>query len=628
MSEVKPKSGLTWRSYIGLIYTIVIFIPSQIYLVLATGSVPSGVQFFSILLLAELFRLTGGSLTIHEGIIIFIWAAGWFLPPLFVQRIQALWFRTAPVAYAFGLGGNAAPWWFAPFLDTGVWEARTFLHPAWIIPLLLPIIASTVTGFSSLGLGLLARQLYIETEQLPFPMQEMSVQAVETLVKRDKERLHILSLAALFGFIWGFVVFTLRFISVGFKIPLPLVPVPWADWNIYVEPTFPGASMGFATDITYLALGFILPVNVAIGMFIGSFSIYFVGNCLSVQYNLSMYRWWEPGMNIALSLQRSILYMWALPLIGIGLAAGLTPVFLRYKIAAEAFSAIFKRKPEAKRRFPEEFPAWMMFLPYILGAVYSTVLIAYLAPGFPIWIAATANFTLPLLLTVVSTRIVGTTGHFFVPPNFNETLIYLSGYPEADAWFTSWNWSWQSYTAGDGWCTQIYMLMRTGTSLRSSIKTWLAILPLLILFMFLITEFFWRIAKIPSELYPGANIFWPIQATYWGLWTTRPPGLFQPQLLVGSFLVMAAISIICEFIKFIPPGSAVSLAAGAVMPTPMAFPILIGVVIGKILSLVFPPIAEKYKFTVGAGLIVGQGTAIIIGVCIALISGSMWVLPY
>jgi len=612
-----------------MLYALFVFLPAQIYIFLATGQMPTGVQWFALLFLVEIAALFGSSFTKHEAILVFSFATfGFVHVQQFVNLIYAEWLRVSPIAKGFGFA-EKIPSFYSPPLETGVWEARTFFHESWLLPILIPVTTFSLGVFLSIALGLFGREIYIEAESLPFPVQEMTAQAVITLTERKEPRkIQLMSLCVVVGFIYGFLVYTSRFITSAMQWNLPWqIPIPWIDMNMYIQQSFPGASFGIATDINFFSLGLFLPTIVNIGVFLGSFAIYFLGSWLSVSYNLSPVKWWVPNMNIQLALQRSIMYFWAPILIGISIAAGLVPLFSRPQVLFHIFNVLRKKPSTKERKFPEEFSVLWIILPVLFASLYSILLTYYLAPDFPIWVIAVLNFLMPILLTIIGGRLSGEAGISFTPQYINETAILASGYKGTDAWFTLWAGSWTSLRTGEMWCSLFRALDLTNTSMRSMILGRLIQLPIAIILSFIFVQLFWSLSPIPSVLYPGTQIFWPIQATYQGLWLTRPPELFRIEWIVGSFTGMAIIHLL--FSRFFPTALPVSIAAGCGTPIPYAVSQLIGGIVGLVVSIITgKEFYNSHKQIIAAGLTMGEGISIVFGVCFLLIVKSMWVMPY
>jgi LytS/YehU family sensor histidine kinase len=140
-------------------------------------------------------------------------------------------------------------------------------------------------------------------------------------------------------------------------------------------------------------------------------------------------------------------------------------------------------------------------------------------------------------------------------------------------------------------------------------------------------QLFWNIAPIPSAMYPAVSIFWPVQVINKSLWVT---GRIQvgsaPMLILGSLAIGVVLEVLAGFFHAF---SFVSLVVGTSTPIPTVFTVLLGGIIGKILS---SRLGEKtWKDTrsvVAAGIFLGESLIIVLAVALSMIIKSMWVLPY
>jgi len=142
-------------------------------------------------------------------------------------------------------------------------------------------------------------------------------------------------------------------------------------------------------------------------------------------------------------------------------------------------------------------------------------------------------------------------------------------------------------------------------------------------------ELFWRIAPIPSGRYPGAVIFWDIDATMRSLWIKgrELPGLFTVDRILYAFVIATALYMVLDFLH--SPITLVALGAGISTITPYAVTYLIGAIIAKILSWrTGKEWWNKHKMLIAAGLLIGEGLAVTLSVAVALIINSIWTLPY
>lgn len=623
---VSLKSGFTWRSYLAVLYAIFIFSPAVIWLSLATvgGGLGAAIRFTTLILVVELARFSGSRLTKQEAIIIFLLTGIAAEVPLFLDLIYSLYYVHSPIAQQFNIV-KSIPLWYAPPASSPVWELRTFLHKDWAIPILVRIISSGLGVLGGLALGLLAREMFIETWSLPFPIQRISVTAVETLTKARGKKADIFVVSSIIGFIYGIFLYAIPFASNAIGYPLSFIPIPWIDFWYYIQDLFPGASMGIATDIMPFVSGFVVPSNIIIGMFLGSFFIFFLANWILVYLGLTSWaEFYTPGMDIATIWRESVLRLWASPLIGVGIAAGLVPVFLRLKM----FSKIMKRlihfgsedfKREIRR---ESFSGGILFLMFIASAAGGVLLVKVLVPDAPIGILLCLFFLWSLVTTMVSTIMVGMTGTGFGAPYIKEMFIYSSGYRSYDIWFAPF-----PIADGTGWVTSFKQLQLTGTSIGSYIKTWILTWPIALFLSFIFVSAFWKVAPIPSGTYPGAAATWPVRAAYQTLWVTRASGYFRPLWILYSSVVAALFSIIFHIIHM--PISMISIAAGMSTPIPVVITSLIGLITGEFMAKTLSRIWwNDNKVTIAAGLVTGEGIAVALGSAVVMVVKSLWNVPY
>ena len=159
------------------------------------------------------------------------------------------------------------------------------------------------------------------------------------------------------------------------------------------------------------------------------------------------------------------------------------------------------------------------------------------------------------------------------------------------------------------------------------IKAYFALLPFTILMAFIYLELFWRMGPIPSARYPGAQLMWPISATYTCMWIKGLRlGMFDPMWIIYSLIVGTGI-----YLAIHVPGLPLSyagIAAGIGVLPPFALAYLIGGIVSKAIEMRIGK--ERWAFysrLAAGGLTMGESIAITISVAISLIINSMWVLP-
>jgi len=616
----KIRSGLTFVSMMAILYAIVVFIPATGYLDLMLGGATLPISWFVLILWVELGRLFGHRISKQEATMVFaLLGTAVFVPNYLIYRV---FFRDSPIVQFFGIANELPSWWVPP-QETGIGTIRTIFHPSWAVPIFLTVADQLLWAVAFWSLALLGRKLFMEVEQLPFPIEQMNATAILTISEsRKEEDLHILYASATLGFIYGFILYAYPFIMQAWAgVALSIIPIPWFDLSPQLTQVLPGVILGVATDLIPIATALILPVNVVIGILIGSFAVYFFGNLISVRYGIFLQPWWSPGMTLSLSIQRSVMFLWASIIIGIGVGAGLGPLLRHLPVLLKGSDI------KASGRLEETFSLkrWVL-IPLVLETVASIAFYLVLAPEFPIWYIIPFLIGFPLLLTLTDGRMLGTTGVTYAAQANNALRLtyWATGYQRADVWFVPWPW----LTGIGPQLSQLKVCQLTDTSARSLIKAFWIFLPIAMIFGFMFVEIFWSIAPIPSARYPGASVIWPINVTYDSLWIRgRQLGLFRLDWLLMSLALGIALHFVLDFAH--SPVSFISIAAGTVTYTPYAVTYLIGLII----RFVFWRIAGRDFFEsksklIAAGLMMGEVIAIAAGIAITLIVTSIWTLPF
>lgn len=631
------RSGITWKSLLAVFYSLGVFTPAVIWLSLVTVGVSLGstVSYCVLLLFAEISSLTGTRLTKQEAVMIFgpaasAGAGGW------LWLIYKMWYIKQPLLYVFGINPSEIPIWWAPPATSLAFELRTFFHPEVILPFGLSLITWLMTLCGGLFFALFMRELYIESEQLEFPIQKITVEAIESLSEGKGKRMGIVSIALILSFSYSIILYAVPTFTNAIGYLVPTFPIPWFDYTALIQYQAPGIAFGVATDAIVFIQGFVLSERVIMGMLIGSLIRFVVVNPLLVNQGISMWAdKWIPGMDVTAIYQQSNLYFWLSPLIGIGFAVGVVPLLWRGKNIARALRSAFTKKPTiAKTRISGKAPSLLLLvLLFIVGSVLALALDIILAPGFPIWILVIFELVLPFVMGMANGRILGETGQIFDIPQLQNLVIFggvLQGYDKIDAWFLplALNPGVGGGTGG-GWLGSMKVCQLTKTSISSWIKMTVIAHPLGLIMSFLYVTLFWQIAPIPSSTYPTPQIMWPIWAQTQLVWVTAGQGtsFFDPIMIVSSFASFGGLLAVAHFLSI--PFSVTSLAVGLGMPIPLVFTMFLGLIAGKLVTKVFGKIFfEKYRVTIAAGVALGEGIAIVIGVIMALITKSIWANPF
>ncbi len=617
-------SGLTWRSLLVVIYGIVVLLPAAIWYQLYTGgNLSSGIQYTLLLLAVELSFLAGKPLTRQESFIIWMLGHQIAFEVIGIQWIYNAWFRASP--YSFGLD---VPDWWAPPPETNVLITRTFFSPYFVAPILVALLTGVLWKLADMSMAFISKSIFIEAENLPFPTAQVAADAIITLTERpDPKRNKVFLISTALGFIYGlfiyFPILVLEYI---------VLPIPWIDLTKLVEPIFPGASFGIATDILAIALGFILSPNVVLATFAGGLAFYFIGNYLtSPESPLSWFRglfsYWSPGSSLLTIYQRSLFQVWVSPLIGFSVAAGILPILRRPRIFIDSVKSLSRIR---SGKNVDNYPLWFLLILFFGSTVGSVILTSYLIADLPltfILLAFALSSGWSFIYTLVGTRSYGIIGIKQDVPYVKEGVFLaymgLTGFTNTQVWFAPLIIT----TFGADFCYFMKIGQICNTSSKSMYKAYFLIFPIAWLVSFIYVSVFWRIAPMPSNVYPGTNIYWPVQAQWLRLFASMGSGLLNPLSLLVSFLCAVGIFVFSEVTQISIP--LIALAFGMSQPIPYPTALLIGMAIGKLIEhRVGKEFWMSFRNTIVAGLSLGTGLIITLSVAIKLILKNIWILPY
>jgi hypothetical protein len=476
-------------------------------------------------------------------------------------------------------------------------------------------------------MGLLGREMFIEEENLNFPMQEIDSDLIKTITGKNKKDIQFLSVFGVIGFVYGLILFASPFFIQAYTGSfVQILPLPWIDLNTTIERFFPGASLGIIPDILAITGGFILPFRYIAGIVIGSFAVWFFGNWFLVSYNITPEPWWSPGMPIVEIVQKSNAAFWFAPMMGIGIAAGVLPLIKNYKLLGNVVN--LRKLKNIGKRVTDPVSIKIMVLFIGVGLIGRIAIYVYLVPEFVIfapWYIAYIVAS-PFILLAINGRILGETGIGSVNPgSIVSTAIYFSAYDKIDIWFAS------SPAAISGVSTlSIYRVaQKTETKVSSIWKTFFLLYPVALLIGYGYTQLFWSIAPIPSGRYPGVQIFYNIQATNFAIYLGgfMGTGIVDPMNILYGFIIGSGlyVALLRSPIPFI------ALFGGFGTYPPSAIAILTGAILAIAARRIFKVSDAwwmKHRTLIAAGLTLGTSIAVAMGLAVSLVINSIWALPY
>lgn len=233
-----------------------------------------------------------------------------------IELIYRGYMITSPLTSAFRIGSlplsSLFPAWWAPPAYSDSYIYRTLFHPHWIVPTILTVILGGCTILTEFSLLMMTSVLYIEVEDLPFPMALPTAELINTLTERSPYRIGLFAESAMIGMVIGMLI---HFPRITFNIGI--VPFPWIDLTGLTEQYLPGAIIGIATEPLSLVSGMLVPWILAIYMFITSFICWILLNSAFLKFFPEVFPRWSkeymPGMGISLLYQTSQLYVWLVP---------------------------------------------------------------------------------------------------------------------------------------------------------------------------------------------------------------------------------------------------------------------------------------------------------------------------
>jgi hypothetical protein len=625
MTETKGpavKSGLTLAVVLGFIYTSLVLLPANLFSQLSLGITISGYSaYMTIMLITLVFTRALKKLSKQEVAILYLLAdipAGGVIGILILQSIYTKNISTLTWSFIEPLSKRPLPElipnWYAPPLNSPSVILRDLLRPDILFPIAFMQIVYLLIFFMDTSLGYLLFRV-TEEQELPFPTAQISASAVTTLSEMPKEKMSTVTLAALFAVIYSAVVYIPQVL--GF----PIIPVPWIDFNSALEKLLPGASFGVATDPISFVAGLVVPFNVALSLFIGSFLVYFVGNCVLVR--LHLFTDWALGMSVSLAYQRSVLSYWFYLQLGFGVVVAIVTIAFNLR----AVVAAFRRPREIEER--TVFSSRNLVIVYVASAVALALLINYFT-SFDLLLLVLLLVLWKFIASAMSTLTLGSAGISTSVPYVNNLAIYASGYPKVDIWYVP---GLDASTSGGGPAGTVYMFKvakMTETRPSDLIRGLILAVILSRILSIVFAAVLWKISPIPSTLYRAVDIYWPIGIIMNGIWVTHGIDIYAgaPYLLTGAItgLVLAVL----ENLFRLSLVSAAGFLAGILTPIPSAFSLFIASLISRILRA-NPGTSvswENHKMDIAVGIVLGAAIVVVLSTAILMLSRGVWVLPY
>lgn len=628
-AEQEFKGGFSRITIITILYSALVLIPIVIFSTLYSGAgIAGAAPYIMIIIITQMSVLLGRKpFTRQEVLVAYVaTSVSATYTGMGVYAIFNTYMRSAPGIKI----ASFIPEWAAVQLTSPAYPARTLLHPDWI-PFIIVNMGTTVLWYvANMSLGLIAGQLYYDVEKLPFPMAVVGAEGVITLSEREEKRMKYFILFLIPGAVLSALIYALPMVSgaITRRTGITLIPVPWSDLTIFVDAVLPGSVFGISTDPLAFAMGFIIPWEICVAMLTGAVAVSMIGNFVlyGLGYLPRVYR----GMSIAMNYTYAYLDFWASPIIGLAIAAALTPIALHRETLAGLLRSM--RGLTASQRSMGYVSPLRLLILYIACSLGTVLVTLYLCPGFIPYAPITIIMGIiwPFIFVMAQARGMAVSGVPLNIPYIWEGILGMIPYNGVDIWFAP---LYTSRIVGIGsptaeWAGTYVIARLTQTKISDVIKAWFIALPITWAMVWLFTSAFWTLAPIPSMFYPFTAQTWPMNAAITDLYMSKTfTTALNPLLIGGTALIGVLAYIASGLLKF--PNFIMGFVLGASGYIPGPVSIFIGALLNRFLLTRF--LGEewnKYKAAAVAGLTCGEGLIIGLSALFTVISNSLMTIPY
>ncbi|MDQ3815672.1 MAG: OPT/YSL family transporter, partial [Armatimonadota bacterium] len=381
-------------------------------------------------------------------------------------------------------------------------------------------------------------------------------------------------------------------------------------------------------------IGLVLPFPVVIGTFIAAIGCHVVAN--PFLYKLGILHTWTPGVDlIQTNVVNSVDFYLSfgigtsivVALVGIG--SVILALVKRQRSRAEGTVSAARLAPPPGRG---DIPIWISLLVWVIGTVAYIGLCAYLVPKFPFWLLVFFGFVWTPLFSYINARMAGMAGTHVSIPYVREASFMMSGYKDVDIWFAP-----LPLADYGGMASHFRTVELTRTKFISIVKVELLMLPVMLITSFLFWSFIWRLAPIPSSVYPYASKFWPAHAQMSALWMTANrmgENNFLLQSIKPEYItaggVVAALAYGIISLTGLPILAFYGLISGTHAHPPAVIPMFIGALLGRYYfrRRYGAENWQAYTPVLVAGYYCGMGLIGMGAVSLALLSKSVSRLPF
>jgi hypothetical protein len=395
----------------------------------------------------------------------------------------------------------------------------------------------------------------------------------------------------------------------------------------------PGALTGLGTDLGTVLVGFVLPLPVVVGTFIGAIGCHLIAN--PILQKAGYLKQWTPGLDLIQTNIVNNFDFWLSFGIGtsivvatIGIGSVIVAISKRRRDAAAGVAGMSFAPPKGRG----DIPIWISLASWFVGTLAYIAICRYLVPGFPLWIMVFFGFVWTPLFSYINARMAGMSGQSVSIPYVREASFMMAGYRNVDIWFAPMPLADYGYMASHFRTVEL-----TRTKFTSILKVELLMLPIMLVCSLLFWSFIWRLAPIPSASYPYASKFWPAHAQTSALWMTANRAgennvllqSIKPEVIMAGGIISVVIFIAIH-LAGLPQLLFYGLISGTHAIPAAAIPMMAGALLGRYYFERRYGVENwrAYAPVLVAGYYCGMGLIGMGAVALALLSKSVSRLPY
>lgn len=531
--------GFTIRTIIGVFFISLIMTPGEMFLGLYTGGgVGAAAQWVTVILFLEVAKRSFTSLKRQE-IYLLVYVASALIAREEGAFLDLLWrqyFVGSAEAEQFGISHRLPSWW-VPAPDSEAIAERTFIHRDWLIPILLLVVGTIMGRIAWFTTGYMLFRLVSDREQLPFPTAPMSALSSMALAEdsgaeRETWKWPVFSIGAAIGASFGAIYVGVPVVTQLWGSKVEILPIPFWDLTPYFGNILPATPLGVVVHLGPIIAGMLMPFWLVVGSFSGVVLHTAVSPLL---YNLGYLPRWEVGMDTIRTGIVTSIDFWQAFSIGITIAVTIVSFYQLFSTGREKRAELREKLQLEKAdqpavcqhsdcRHPAEvrgyclkhlgrgdFNMWVCASLFCVAAIYPIVLAKILFPtlvstGLLVLFVLIAFVYAPIM-SFISARLDGLIGENVSIPHVENAIRFMTGFRGVEIWFVPFP------TRNFGGNAERFRIVElVGMKFTSLLKAELFMLPIVFGVSLMYWTFLWRLAPIPSESYPYAQLMWPRQA--------------------------------------------------------------------------------------------------------------------